>query len=106
MSVESAADRAAFTSTDEFAVNVSWSVGGADAVDVAAIPETGGVVNDGGDGPGLVSRHGLLMVADENVPSGAGEGDSVTVSGIAFLVRSVLPDGTGLTEVHLEVDRS
>lgn len=102
MSVETAADRAGFTATDEFGESVTWTVSGGSPVPVPVVIEEG-ERSDGGYGETpLQIGAAQLTLAAEDLPSGAAVGDSVVKGSETFTVRAIYPDGTGMVEVELE----
>lgn len=101
MAIETAADRAVFLNPDEFGEAVSWTVG-ATTVSVAGLAIASALQVDGQDTPGVMLSQAAFKLAGEDVPSGAGEGNAVTFRGVAHTVRSIEPDGTGMTLVRLE----
>lgn len=99
MSVESAADRAAFLA--DWGVGVSWVVG-VNTSTLTGILHAGTVRVEGEDGNGVLNARASLQVRSADVPSGGGYGDAVTIEAVAYSVKSIEPDGTGMTVVLLE----
>lgn len=104
MAVESAADRAAFLSADDFGVAATFTHVGGSATAVTGIfdndyldLEVEGEVGVASRSPRFVCR-----TADLDDAGGANDGDSLVVSGVTYKVRIVKPDGTGMTEMKLE----
>lgn len=107
MSVESAADRAAFCDATEFGVSVTWSVSGTVSAPFDAIFDNGTIDQGVQDGADVLNRPATLSFAEALLPAGAGEGnDLVTVGGQVYFVKTIEPDGTGMVAVRLEVDLS
>lgn len=50
---------------------------------------------------GQESKQPIITLASSSVPSGAKEGTTVTVRGIAYKIRNIRPDGTGVTTIDL-----
>ena len=99
MAIESAADRAVFLNPDEFGVEVTWA--GA-AGPIAALPQTGTLLIGAIDGPDTQVREATIVVREADLPAGHDQGDDVTLNGVAYVVRSIEPDGTGMAVVRLE----
>ncbi len=100
MPVESAADRAVFTNLEEFGAAIFW----ADYLPaVQAIVQSGTILLGAADGPDSQTREATLVVSEADLPLGHAEDDPVRIGGIAYLVRSIEPDGTGMALVRLEL---
>lgn len=102
MAVESAADRAVFFDPDEFGVEGAYTLaagGAAVAID--------GIFDNAAealfDDPGVVARPTTFKCRSADLPGGAGKGDQLVVNGITHTVQEILPDGTGVSELVLEV---
>lgn len=106
MSVESAADRAAFLETDAFGETLTWTPAGEDPVTGIACQFFDGTkMVEGFDGPMAQGRDATVWMAEDDLPSGytAGDdGDAVTVAGNSYSARSIEPDGMGMVVVRLE----
>ncbi|UYN98359.1 MAG: hypothetical protein KIT02_10310 [Devosia sp.] len=100
MPVESEADRAVFLNPDEFGAVVSWQ--GAPAP-LAVLSQSGTLLVGSLDGPDTQMREATLILREADLPGGADQDDAVTLNGVAYLVRSIEPDGTGLVLVRLEL---
>ena len=101
MSVESADDLAAFFNPDDFGEAASWTPQGGSAASVNCIVNRETEHGYAGDMP-VKNTVTTLRLADASLPSGADEGDAVTVRSLDFTVRSIEPDGTGVSVVRLE----
>lgn len=102
MSVETAADRAAFIA--DFGIAVSWKVGAAAPVAVAALFDSGTIVQDGQESVGWLNRRGTLTLPTATLPSGAGaETDVLVIDGATYQPKAMKPDGQGMTVVTLEL---
>lgn len=103
MAVESAADRATFLSTDEFGVEVTWSRGGTPSTLNAIFGRPSLLVDQSADGGGFHDRQATLICREADLPSGAAEGDPVSVAGqsTTFTCRTIRPDGQGMAVVDL-----
>ncbi len=104
MAVESGADRAAFFSSDDFGVSVTYTKAGGSAVAVAALWDSPTLeINDGESLSALVTEARFTCVASA-LPDGSGEGDAVAYGGQSYEVRAIMPDGLGMALVQLERD--
>jgi len=101
MAVESAADRAVFVGTDDFGESITWTVG-ATPTTLSVVPDAGAALIDDGESSGVLDAHAALLCAAGDIPAGGGQGDAVTFRGVAHTVRSIEPDGTGMSLVRLE----
>lgn len=103
MTVESDADRLAFLA--DFGVSVSWTPVGGSAASLTAIFDNGaGTRSQYAEDIAAQSNAASLTVRESDMPAGAASGDAVSIAGTAYLVRTILPDGTGMAEVQLERD--
>jgi hypothetical protein len=99
VSVETAADRAAFFA--DFGMSVGWTVGAATTTLNALFDH--GTIPQGFDGGNGRNRRATLIIRTADVPGGAGgASDRLSVDGANWLPKSLEPDGTGLTKVTLE----
>lgn len=96
MAVESAADRLAFLSADEFGATAT--IGG---TSVSGILDTESAEIDFGDG--LVDHVAAMprFECRSADVSGVAQGDEVTISGTTYTVADIRADGTGMTVLHL-----
>lgn len=105
MAVESAADRATFTSTDEFGdAAVYTPVGGPAAPGIAGIfddPSRTAAV--GVMDLGTVDARPSFFCAEADLPGAADAdaGDGLVVLGRSFTVTSIEPDGQGFVLIRL-----
>ena len=53
-------------------------------------------------GVGVVGVQPRFICTTADLPSGAAAGDAITVDGIAYTVRVIQPEGTGITTLVLE----
>lgn len=86
---------AAFMSPAEFATSVLVA-----GLPVNAIFDNGYALGSVG-GFGMASTQPTLTLATANVPASP-EGQAVVVNGVAYLVASHEPDGTGVSRLMLE----
>jgi hypothetical protein len=101
MTVESAADRAAFLDTDDFGVTASLN-GGADISGIFDIDYYEAIGESGG---GVETQSPMFTARTSDLP-GVAIDDTLTIDGTDWLVCSVRPDGTGMTVLRLEEDGS
>lgn len=101
MAVESDADRLSFTV--DFGVTVTWSVGATVFGPFLAVFDNGAVDQPVGDGADARNREASITFPESLLPPGSDAGeDSVSIAGVAYEVKDVLPDGTGMVTVRLE----
>lgn len=99
MAVETADERAIFLA--DFGVACSYTPSGGTASDITVIfdnefidVDTTGTVTFAMQQPKVLCRDGEV--------SNIAEGDQMVIAGVTYIVRVVMPDGTGMTEVMLE----
>ena len=63
----------------------------------------GTLLIDTQDGPATQVREASLIVVEADLPPGADQGNSVSMNGTDYTVRSIEPDGTGMVLVRLEL---
>lgn len=102
MTVESAADRAAFLA--DFGVPVVWGQHGVVVATFTALFDRPTVLSDGPSEAGMLDRASSLLVRESDLPAGAAEDDAVVVDDdtIGFACRTVQPDGAGMCIVDLK----
>lgn len=100
MAVETDTERAIFFATDDFGTTATLSISGTETQvtgifeeDFEAI-DAGGMVAFAATSPSFHGRTSDL--------SAASEGDTLTISGVVYVIRVVMDDGTGLTMLQLE----
>ncbi len=101
MAVETASELAVFFETDDFGVAATYTKQGGSPATVNGIfdneffeVETGGEVAVAMEQPRFACRTSDVSTASE--------GDSITINSIAYTVRVVQSDGTGVTVLVLE----
>jgi hypothetical protein len=99
MAVETASDRLTFLA--DFGQAVRWTISGGRSKTVTAIFDYAYEMVDAGSSAGFAVRTPRIVCRSADVV-GIGDGDTVLIDGDTFLVRVVMPDGTGMTEVQLE----
>lgn len=102
MPVESAADRAAFVSADDFGVAATWvSAGGSATVNGIFDAEyqllTTALLDEGQEGATPV-----LHCRTADIPADAAHGDTVTIDSTDYTAVEFKPDGTGMSLVRLQ----
>lgn len=104
MPVESAADRAVFANPDEFGAVVTWFAQGVQLEPFSAVFDSTAFIQETGEGGDALNRRATLKFAESLLPAGAGERtDECIVGGARYNVKAVLPDGTGMVTVYLEL---
>ncbi len=101
MAVESAADRAIFVSADDFGVTASYTPTGGSASNVKGIFDNEYFETDAGGEVAFALQQPMFHCRTADVSSAA-EGDAITINAVAYTVRNVRPDGTGMTMLILE----
>lgn len=104
MSVESAADRAAFLSADEFGVTAAYTPEGAGATTLTGIFDNDWLDLSVEGEVGVASRNPRLVCRTSDLADAGGlPNDGILViNGVTYRIRVVKPDGTGMTELKLE----
>lgn len=103
MAVESATDRAVFVDIDDFGTAATYTPSGGLAATVNGIFDNEFIEVDAGGGVGVALNQPRFHCRTADVSS-ATEGDAITISGVAYTVRIVQDDGTGMTVLILERD--
>lgn len=101
MSVESAADRLAFFDTDEHAADAAFAPAAGASRTVPGIFDNEYVTVFDGQDASVESSGPAFICRTVDIP-GAAHGDTLTLSGVAYIIRGVQPDGTGITTLRLE----
>lgn len=102
MAVESADDRSYFFAVDDFAVAATYTPAGGSASTVNGVFDNDFVEVDTGGSVTFAQQQATFMCRTADVSSAA-EGDAITISGENYIVRIVQPDGTGMTNLILEL---
>lgn len=102
MTVESAADRAAFLA--DFGVPVEWAQHGVVIATFTAVFDRPAVLSDGPAEVGMLDRVPTLCLREADLPADPAEDDPVIIDGdtIGFACRHVRPDGAGMCIVDLK----
>lgn len=102
MAVESADDRSYFYAVDDFGVAATYTPAGGVASTVNGVFDNDFVEVDTGGSVTFAQQQATFMCRTADV-SNAAEGDAITISGENYIVRIVQPDGTGMTNLILEL---
>jgi hypothetical protein len=102
MAVESADDRSYFVAVDDFGVAATYTPAGGSASTVNGVFDNDFVEVDTGGSVTFAQQQATFMCRTADVSSAA-EGDAITISGENYIVRIVQPDGTGMTNLILEL---
>lgn len=102
MAVESADDRSYFVAVDDFGVAATYTPAGGVASTVNGVFDNDFVEVDTGGSVTFAQQQATFMCRTADVSSAA-EGDAITISGENYIVRIVQPDGTGMTNLILEL---
>lgn len=100
MTVETAADRLAFLA--DFGTTATYTKASGGASSVKGIFDNEFYAADTGAGVAFVSAQPRFMVRSADMPTGADYGDGIAIDGISYTVRTIQPDGTGMTTLLLE----
>lgn len=103
MPVESAADRAAFLSPDEFGTAATYTPAGGVAAALTGIFDN--PAQSQFSGPGLETSAPTFLVRTDDLPAaavaGTNTGDRLVIAGQLWIPREFMPDGTGMTVIAL-----
>lgn len=102
MAVESADDRSYFVAVDDFGVAATYTPAGGSASTVNGVFDNDFVEVDTGGSVTFAQQQATFMCRTADVSSAA-EGDAITISGENYIVRIVQADGTGMTNLILEL---
>ncbi len=101
MAIESASDRAVFLAVDDFGIAATYTPSGGSAVSLNGLFDSGYEEVDlpGAIDVSLALSRSRLVVRTADLPSGAADGDEVTISGSDYTVKIIASDGEGITEL-------
>ena len=102
MAVETASDRLIFLDVDDFGTTASYTVQGGSAADVKGIFDNEHIEVDATGSVGVSIQEPRFLCRTSDVSS-ATEGDAITINSINYKIRVVQDDGTGITNLVLEV---
>jgi hypothetical protein len=101
MAVETDIERAVFVFADDFGVSATYTPSGGQGVQISGIFDDGHEEVDAGGGVPFSITQPQFHTLTSNVSSAA-EGDTLTIDGVVYTIRVVMPDGTGMTMLQLE----
>ena len=97
MSVESATDLSAFVDTNDYGTTATFN-----SASISGIFENEFVESDGGLEAGIGYTVTRFICKTTDV-SGASFGDNITINSVTYSIREIRPDGTGMSELIIEV---
>lgn len=100
--IETAADRAALVSDEDFGTLGTYQVtgGGASAL-LAGIFDRPTLEISLGDAASIDAKPTFYCASADIPPAAAGEGDTLQIGDTLYKVFALKPDGTGMTRIHL-----
>lgn len=99
MPVETADDRALLLA--DFGVSATFTPSGGVGSAVTGILDNDYEAVDAGGSVSFAVTRPRFVCRTADIPAAA-EGDTLAVSGVTYVIRVVMPDGTGMTELMLE----
>jgi len=99
MAVETADDRLAFVA--DFGVSATYTPAGGGSSTITVIFDNEFIPVDTGASVSFAMQQPKVQVISSDVPNVA-EGDTMVIEGITYIIRVVMRDGTGMTELMLE----
>lgn len=99
MPVETADDRAAFVT--DFGVVATYTPSGGSPSAIIVIFDNEFIPVDTGASVSFAMQQPKVLVVSSDVPNVA-EGDALAIDGTTYIIRIVMSDGTGMTELMLE----
>ena len=100
MTVETAADRLMFLA--DFGLTATYTKSGGSVSSLRGIFDNEFYAADTGAGVAFVSAQPRFFVRSVDMPTGADYGDGISIDGANYVVRTIQPDGTGMTTLILE----
>ena len=97
MSVETATDLSAIVNADDFGTTATFN-----SSSISGIFDNEFVESDGGLEAGIGYTVTRFICKTSDV-SGASFGDTITIDSVAYKIREIRPDGTGMAELIIEV---
>ena len=101
MAVETATERAIFFNTNDFGDAASYTPQGGSATTINGIFDDEDFEVDGGGTIGISIQQPRFLCQTSDVSS-AREGDAITIKSVAYTIRIVRDEGTGVTTLVLE----
>jgi len=86
----------------DFADAAAWQTQEGEFADIHGVFEAAREVALSGDSVGVSAVLPVLIVASEQVPDTAAQGDDLEIRDVNYRVADLQPDGSGLTRVILE----
>lgn len=99
MAVETADDRALLLA--DFGETATFTPSGGAGVSVTGILDNDYEAVDAGGSVSFAVTRPRFVCRSSDIPAAA-DGDTLTIGGVAYTIRVVMPDGTGMTELMLE----
>jgi len=99
MAVETADDRLVMLA--DFGEAATFTPAGGSSSAITVIFDNAYEAVDTGGGVSFAVRQPRVTARTADLP-GVSEGDTLTIGGTAYVIRIVMPDGTGITELMLE----
>jgi hypothetical protein len=99
MAVETADDRSYFLA--DFGVVALYTPVGGVQTSITVIFDNQYDAVDAGGGVAFAMQQPRILCRSADVP-GVSEGAVIVIDGVSYVVRVVMPDGTGMTELMLE----
>jgi hypothetical protein len=101
MSIETAADRAAFLA--DFGVLADWTVGATLTPDIVVLFDNGTVSQNLQETVDFLGRRATITLRADDLPVGAGAfADTIVINAVSYHPKAVQPDGQGMVVVTLE----
>ena len=97
--VETADDRLIMLT--DFGVTATYTPSGGSASSITVIFDNEYIPVDTGASVAFAMNQPKAMVRTQDMPSAA-EGDAIVIGGVNYIIRIVMADGTGMTELMLE----
>ena len=98
MAVETAADRLVMLT--DFGIEVAYTHDG-NTTNITGIFDKEYEAVDSGGGVAFAMEQPRFHVRTQDAPN-ATDGDTLVISGVTYIIRVVMPDGQGMTELQLE----
>lgn len=103
MALESDADLEGFFDANDFGTRATLTPSAGDPVEITGIfTAAHEVAGASGDWPGVSTAAPVLTIPASALPAGAMQGDALSIGAVAYRVRDIQPDGTGLARLVLE----
>ena len=99
--VETADDRLIMLA--DFGVSATYTPSGGTATAVTVIFDNDYIPVDTGASVAFAMNQPKAMARTQDMPSAA-EGDAIVIGGVNYIIRVVMTDGTGMTEIMLEAE--